>query len=305
MKILILNEVRGMFANLKSWINLHTVHQCEQWGKLKPNCPMLDPDIIISLNNHITDWEVVQMGLTPPPTYKRVLYITHADLTRMGRSPMQDTRNRDWNDHFFCQFESDAVKRFKVLRFNPTTDTVAEESLYPGMGWLPLPLDSNLPLATVQTDKLVVGQAIGSEASASGYDKGIYQIRKSLLAAGVDYSPIYGLSHENAMTAMRGCNAIFDSTMGNIGMTGLEAMSMGVTALGRFHVDLYTQMEKLGANFPAYAFTDFEDLDLKIAQFKENRTPLVAMGASCRTWMQTNYSNKKIAQYWATELANL
>jgi hypothetical protein len=311
MKILFLGD-----SPIINWINDHTDHEALAWRRLKAEevivpggtethpftetvivqCPMTNPDVIVNVGQGYVTYEMeAAMGLTKAPR-KRVLYMLAA---AKGRGGIYHPNSAEWmrNDAWFSQCIADK-DHFKDLAGNILWDDTTD-------GWLPLPINIDVPEATVPTDELKMGVALGQEAASGFWNKGVQYYWNAYNNVGFTLDEIIDVTHEEALARKANCNLIWDSVQGGFGRSGLESMAQGIAVIAKIDPRQVACFEEVGANFPVISFTDQADLESKLTYYKTHLSELAAIGAASRAWMQTNYTPEKLAEYWTDKLTSL
>lgn len=313
MKLLILGEEKGMFANLVDWINQHTDSEACLWEKLKAvkdkhgsqvsPCPMTDPDLVLCLNNHVLWEELELMGITNKP--KRAIYLLAAPQKR-GGPYAPDPRHVEFNSFYFSQTELD--KHFLKMEYKcPITLEMCEREVFPNLTFLPLPIDINQPEVTPNTDTLTVAQTMSSGVMMGAASKGFYYLEQVHNELDFDIDLIFGVSREEAMQRKAGASLIYDNHMGNIGVSGLESLAQGMPVIGRFNSIVKENWGRLadGEPLPVISFTTKDDLKALLTEYMNDMAQLTAMGVASRAWMQAHATPEKIAHYWITKIEEM
>lgn len=114
------------------------------------------------------------------------------------------------------------------------------------------------------------------------------------------YLKISGVAHDMALRHKRTCNIVFDHAQGYYGLSSLEALSMGKPTLAGLSQETMKAICDFfgitGNQLPWMITKDEQQLEYAILDLINNGDWMHECGANSRTFMETIWSDKNVAQ---------
>lgn len=287
MKILFIKKAIGdtewnLFTKLAGWITEFTPHTAYTYD-WRGDLPVTDPDVMVHLHGVTPDNQLKKMGITNKP--KRVCYL------------MGQCRPAGWAV-WGSEFEefSDAIWGYGIMNQQKYCEVHT-------ITFAPLPIDiEEIPQAEMDTSGGIKFVRMAKRTDMIGRMwHNTLHAKIVLKELGYDLTLISDMKREDALRELTKYHVFIGNFGGRaLGKQELEAMTAGLCCIGDLDDLVKDMYETLGANFPY-----IQTLKATFRQDIQNIGNVKEKGQACRNWMLTNYSHKKLAQYWARKLEAL